>query len=251
MKIALLSDIHSNVYALDAVIKDVKKQGVDLMVNLGDILYGPIAPKATFELLMAHEFVTICGNQDRQIFQATQQEINTNPTMQFILEDLDTQALDWMQSLPFDKQLTDEVYLCHGTPTNDLIYLLEDVQQGYAMLRRDEEIIRLLNQQQSPLICCGHTHTPRSVSLSTGQLIVNPGSVGLQAYTDDEPLKHSMQNFTHHASYSIVERCDLNSGSQWTVNNIKVPYNYQLAVNESKKRNRSDWVHFLSTGRCL
>ncbi|KGJ93776.1 metallophosphoesterase family protein [Colwellia psychrerythraea] len=247
MKIALLSDIHSNVYALDAIIKDVKKHGVDLMVNLGDILYGPIAPKATYELLMAHEFVTICGNQDRQIFQADQEEIEANPTMQFILADLDTQALDWMKALPFDKQLTGEVYLCHGTPNDDLIYLLEDVQQGYAMLRSDEEIVNLLNGQQSSLICCGHTHTPRSVSLSTGQLVVNPGSVGLQAYTDDEPLPHSMQNFTHHASYSIVE----SSGSQWSVNNIKVPYDYQLAINESKKRNRSDWVHFLSTGRCL
>ncbi|MEO9495335.1 MAG: metallophosphoesterase family protein, partial [Vibrio splendidus] len=65
MKLAILSDIHSNVFALEAVIADVKKHNVDHMVNLADILYGPIAPKATYDLLMEHEFITICGNQDR------------------------------------------------------------------------------------------------------------------------------------------------------------------------------------------
>jgi len=83
--------------------------------------------------------------------------------------------------------------------------------------------------------------------LSSGQLIVNPGSVGLQAYTDEEPVHHSMENFTHHASYSIIEKVS----SQWVVQNIKVPYDYQRAVNECKRRHRNDWVHFLSTGRRL
>lgn len=245
MKIAILSDIHSNVFALDAVIKDVKKHSVDLKANLGDILYGPIAPKSTFELLMEHDFITISGNQDRQIYESTDEEIESNPTMQFILDDLGSKPLEWMKSLPFDKQVNEDVYFCHGTPTNDLVYLLEDVSRGYALLRSDAEIIDLLAGQQSQLICCGHTHIPRAVSLSNGQLIVNPGSVGLQAYSDEEPVVHSMENFNPFASYSIVEKV----GSEWIVQNIKVPYDYQRAVNESEKRNRKDWVHFLSTGR--
>ncbi|MFT2112747.1 metallophosphoesterase family protein [Marinomonas sp. 2405UD68-3] len=247
MRIALLSDIHSNVFALDAVIQDVKRHSVDLKANLGDILYGPIAPKATFELLMEHDFITISGNQDRQIYESTDEEIESNPTMQFILDDLGSKPLEWMKALPFDKQVNEDVYFCHGTPKNDLVYLLEDVSRGYALLRSDNEILDLLAGQKSKLICCGHTHTPRAVNLSSGQLIVNPGSVGLQAYTDEAPIVHSMENFTHHASYSIVEKID----SKWIVQNIKVPYDYQRAVNESKKRNRSDWVQFLSTGRRL
>ena len=165
--------------------------------------------------------------------------------MQFILDDLGSTPLEWMKSLPFDKQVNEDIYFCHGTPKSDLIYLLEDVSKGYALLRSNSEIIDLLAGQKSKLICCGHTHTPRAVNLSSGQLIVNPGSVGLQAYTDEEPIVHSMENFNNHASYSIIEK----RGSEWCVKNIKVPYNYQLAVTESKKRNRTDWVHFLSTGR--
>ncbi len=245
MKIAVLSDIHSNVFALDAVIKDLKNHSVDLKANLGDILYGPVAPKYTFDLLMEHDFITISGNQDRQIYESSDEEIESNPTMQFILDDLGSKPLEWLKSLPFDKQVNEDVYFCHGTPKNDLVYLLEDVSKGYALLRSDNEIIDLLAGQKSKLICCGHTHIPRAVNLSSGQLIVNPGSVGLQAYTDEEPVVHSMENFNHHASYAIVEKVD----SEWRVQNIKVPYDYQRAVNESKQRNRSDWVHFLSTGR--
>ncbi|NTS78206.1 metallophosphoesterase family protein [Catenovulum sp. SM1970] len=245
MRIALLSDIHSNVFALDAVIKDLANRNVDLKANLGDILYGPIAPRATFEMLMEHDFVTISGNQDRQIYQSTDEEIASNPTLQFILDDLGTQPLAWMKSLPFDMQVNEEVYLCHGTPEDDLVYLLEDVSKGYAQLRSDNEIINLLAGQQSKLICCGHTHTPRAVHLSSGQLVVNPGSVGLQAYTDEEPVVHSMENFNHYAAYSIVEKSALG----WVVQHINVPYDFERAVKESKKRNRSDWAHFLSTGR--
>ena len=245
MKFAVLSDIHSNVFALEAVIADAKKHSVDFMVNLGDILYGPIAPRATYDLLMQHEIVTIRGNQDRQIYEADTEEIASNPTMKFIMDDLGGEPIVWMKSLPFDIQLTDDVYLCHGTPDNDLIYLLEDVDLGYPRLRTDNEIIELLNGQKSNLVCCGHTHIPRTVALRTGQTILNPGSVGLQAYTDDEPVVHSMENFNPLAAYSVVEK--ISEG--WNTQHIRVPYNVGLAVAECKKQGRMDWAHFLATGR--
>lgn len=245
MKFAVLSDIHSNVFALEAVIADATNHSVELMVNLGDILYGPIAPKTTYDLLMQHDIVTICGNQDRQIFEATAEEIASNPTMQFIIENLGKEPISWMKSLPFDIQLNDDIYLCHGTPDSDLVYLLENVELGYACLRSDDDIVKLLNGQKSKLICCGHTHTPRTVSLSTGQVIINPGSVGLQAYTDDEPNVHSMENFNSMASYAIVEKAH----DSWNIEHLNVPYNVELAVAECKKRKRMDWVYFLTTGR--
>ena len=124
MKLAVLSDIHSNVFALESVIADAQTRSVSEIVNLGDILYGPIAPKATYEMLMKHDFITISGNQDRQIYESTTQEILSNPTLQFILDDLGSEPINWMKSLPFDHQLNDDIYLCHGTPESDLIYLL-------------------------------------------------------------------------------------------------------------------------------
>ncbi|MFC3120081.1 metallophosphoesterase family protein [Agaribacter flavus] len=246
MKIALISDIHSNVYALDAVIKDIERRGVDVCANLGDILYGPIAPKQTFELLMQHDFVTISGNQDRQIYESTQDEIASNPTMQFILDDLEKDAITWLKSLPFDKQLTEDVYLCHGSPQSDLIYFLENVESGRPRIREDKDIVYLSGGQNSKVICCGHTHIPRAIYLSTKQWIVNPGSVGLQAYTDDLPYKHAMENFNPFASYALIEK---NDNAAWFIEHIRVPYDIDRAAAECAARKRSDWAHYITTGR--
>ena len=248
MQIAILSDIHSNVYALEAVIADVKRRGVDHMLNLGDILYGPIAPKATFDLLQKHDFITIGGNQDRQIYDATDAEIAANPTIQFILDDLGgmySPALNWMRGLPFDHQFDDNIYLCHGTPNSDLIYLLENVETGTPILRDDAGILDLIGDQRSKIILCGHTHIPRTVMLSTGQMIINPGSVGLPAYDDDMPTVHAMETFSPMASYAILERIN----SAYHVSHIKVTYDFNKAANDAKKRGRRDWTHYLSTGR--
>ena len=160
MRLALLSDIHSNVFALEAVIADAQSKSVDVMANLGDILYGPIAPKATYEVLIQHDFITISGNQDRQIVEATPDELTSNPTLQFIVNDLGNEPIAWMKSLAFDHQLSDDIYLCHGTPQSDLIYLLEDVSSGTPQLREDKSITDLLAGQSSSLICCGHTTYP-------------------------------------------------------------------------------------------
>lgn len=245
MRIAVLSDIHSNVFALEAVINHLSSRAVDHCVNLGDILYGPIAPRQTYDLLMEHNFITISGNQDRQIYQASEAEKNANPTLQFILQQLGQEPLAWLQSLPFDQQLTPDVYLCHGTPSDDLVYLLEDVSLGYPRLRQDQEITQLLGEQRSDLILCGHSHTPRTVNTSTQQLIVNPGSVGLPAYCDDLPLKHCVENYSAHASYAIIE----DGPAGWMVEHMKVSYDTDKAVRQAQQQSRFDWAVFLSSGR--
>lgn len=245
MKIAVVSDIHSNIFALEAVISDIKRQGIDLCLNLGDILYGPIAPRDTYNCLMQNEFITICGNQDRQIYEATTDEIESNPTMQFIIDDLGEEPLEWMKSLPFDLQLTDEIYLCHGTPKSDLAYFLEDVKTGVAEVRDSNEIKNLLNGNKSQLVLCGHTHTSRTFQTESQQLIVNPGSVGLPAYRDNMPTDHVMQSFCPHASYAIIE----SSNFGWNVSHINIAYDHQKAAQHAILRDREDWGRFLKTGR--
>jgi len=273
VKIAILSDIHSNIYALEAVINHFKRKSVDVVVNLGDILYGPIAPQATYERLRALEdefnLVTIRGNQDRQIYEADEAELKSNPTMAFIHEDLSDEAMDWMRALPFDRQLTDYLYLCHGTPDNDLIYLLEDVSSGHAQLREDTEIESLLAGNKSKIIICGHTHTPRDYLLkqpdrtsnsehvgdylkntnTMSQRIINPGSVGLQAYRDDLPVQHVMQTGSPEARYTLLELGK--NKNIYKLSHEKVPYDVDSAVSLAKSRGRDDWVKALETGFAL
>jgi len=243
-KIAILSDIHSNIYALKAVVEDAQAKGVDTFINLGDILYGPIAPRETYEYLKEKNFITISGNQDRQIHEATKDEIDANPTMQFILDELKTEPLEWMKSLPFDLKINSDIYACHGSVDDDLVYLLEDISSSNPQVRSDKEIIKMLGDITSPIILCGHTHIPRCVELSSGQIVINPGSVGLQAYSDDAPVFHNMQNYTPRASYAILQK-----NKEWDVSFHRVSYDVQSAIQKAKEQNREDWVGFLRSGR--
>lgn len=253
MKVAILSDIHSNIFALRAVINDAQQRNVTSMLNLGDILYGPIAPQETFELLQKHNFTTISGNQDRQIYDATQKDIDTNPTLQFILDDLSRDAVEWMRALPKTKQFSEEIYCCHGTPNSDLVYLLENVEKGYPLLRSDEHILDLLAGHRSNIIVCGHTHIPRVVQLSSGQLVINPGSVGLPAYSDEEPVQHSMQTYNNLASYAILEKnnTDNHLNDKWNVELLNVNYDATSAIALAHENNRQDWAIALASGRVM
>ncbi len=244
MKIAILSDIHSNVFALKAVLADAYAQGAEKMLNLGDIVYGPIAPRETYELLQKHDFITIRGNQDRQIYEANSAATD-NPTMRFVLDDLGDEPVAWLRSLPFDCRLSTAIYLCHGSPSDDLEYLLEDVSSGRPCVRSDGDILARLSGESSEIILCGHSHIPRSVQVSTGQLLINPGSVGLPAYTDDAPTRHSMENFSPHATYAIIEK----STYGWTAQIIKVPYDFRKAALLAEENQRKDWEWYLSSGR--
>ena len=251
--IAAISDIHSNVFALEAVLTDIKQRNIDQIVNLGDILYGPIAPKDTYALLMAHQndIITIRGNQDRQIYEATTSEIGNNATMTFIIEDLPKAAVKWLQNLPFDCHLNEDVCLCHGSPTDDMVYLLENIETGQPTLRDNLEILALLNGIDSAIIICGHTHIPRTVTLSTGQMVINTGSVGYPAYEDDLPILHKMQTYSPHASYAIIKCVDNEQSKYWQTEHIKVPYNYEAAAKLATVNGRGDWAFALRTGRVL
>lgn len=251
--IAAISDIHSNVFALGAVLADIKHRHVDQIVNLGDILYGPIAPKATYELLMTHrdDIITIRGNQDRQIYEATTTDLASNSTLNFIIEDLPKEAITWMRSLPFDCRLSEDIYLCHGSPTDDMIYLLEDIATGEPIVRSDAAVLALLNEIDNKVIVCGHTHISRTVMLSSGQTIINTGSVGYPAYEDDLPIVHKMQTYSPHASYVLINCVETQQGKRWQTEHIKVAYDHEAAAALALKNGREDWAFALRTGRVM
>ncbi len=233
MRVAVLADIHANVWALEAVLADVRKRGCDAVWNLGDILHGALKPRATYELLRAEDVaLTIRGNQDRELDD-------------WMIRDLGAEAVDWLRGLPATVVFEDEVLLCHGSPTDDCCYLLEDVSSGHPVVREDGEIVGLLGGASKPVIVCGHTHIPRLVRLANGQMIVNPGSVGLAAYSDALPVPHAMETYSPDASYAILEK----TPAGWDVTFRRVPYDTREAVRTAAELGRSDWAYQITTGR--
>ena len=69
MRIAFVSDIHGNLTALDAVIADIERRGVDEVVNLGDTVSGPLLPLETAQRLRKLPWLHVAGNHERQVLQ--------------------------------------------------------------------------------------------------------------------------------------------------------------------------------------
>lgn len=244
--IGLLADIHANVWALEAVLEHGKKRGVASFLNLGDVLYGPLQSRATYERLLREKILlTIQGNQDRQIYDATAEDLAANPTLAFVMRDLGDEPIHWLRQLPATAVFQDEIFLCHGTPASDTAYLLENVSSGAPQVGSEAAIREQLKNVAQTLVVCGHTHIPRVVQLSNGPLILNPGSIGVAAYDDVRPTKHRMENFSPHASYAILEK----SKFGWNISLERVAYDHESAAGRARSLGREDWATAIATGR--
>jgi diadenosine tetraphosphatase ApaH/serine/threonine PP2A family protein phosphatase len=105
---------------------------------------------------------------------------------------------------------------------------------------------RRLGSEHAPLVLCGHTHVPRIVALADGRIVINPGSVGLPAYTDAEPVPHSMQIGAPHARYAVLERPK--AADPWQVSFRVVAYDWEGAAKRAAAKGREDWARWIKTG---
>jgi predicted phosphodiesterase len=243
MRLAALSDIHGNLAALDAVLADIERRDVDQVVNLGDIFSGGLFPRETADRLIPLGLPTIAGNHERQVLH--DDPANMSLSDRHAADTLHSYQIRWIAGLPETLRLSDEVLLVHGTPHSDLIYYLETVSNDGLRAASLSEVRERTGDTDARLILCGHSHVPRAVQLENGQLIVNPGSVGLQAYASEYPSPHVVEMGTPHARYAIVEQ----HGSSWLTQLLAVPYDWHQASLTAAANGRPDWARALSTGR--
>lgn len=243
MRLALVSDIHGNLAALEAVAADIRRRGADAVVNLGDNLSGPLLPLETAQFLMSSGWLSLAGNHDRQILDCRPGEGDSADD--HARAQLTGLEVDWLRSLRPAHRLTEEILLCHGTPDSDCSYFLESNHHGVLSLADAGEIARRLGGVAPGVVACGHTHVPRSVRLASGQLIVNPGSVGLQAFSDDQSGFHIMETGSPDARYAIIEK----TPAGWIVEHFCVPYNHEAMAALAKLRGRPEWEVALLRGR--
>ena len=246
MRIAVLSDIHGNTCALDAVLADLATRDINRIVNLGDCLYGPFDPMAVADRLIAEDWPTVAGNEDRILVEAESNR-SISRTARFTFDRLAKTHSRWLSLLPGTRYLDGGPFACHGTPTDDTRYLLSRPTANGAMRPATEsEIVGRLETIDTRLVLCGHDHLPRVVRLADGRTVANPGSVGCPAYTDDNPIPHQVENGSPHARYAIVTLC--HDGSP-DIELIAVPYDWNAAAFEAEANGFPDWASWLRTGR--
>jgi predicted phosphodiesterase len=253
MRIAAISDIHGNLSALTAVLADIARRGVDITVNCGDILSGPLWPAETADLLMPLNLPTIAGNHERYL--GGDPDAPRYRPDEFAYRHLSDAHLQWLAALPGTLELPGDVYLCHGRPDVDDQYLLETLDEQGSHLATAEEVARRLAGSpgaQAELVLCGHSHLPRSTWIprgdgTLGTVCVNAGSVGLQAFLDDfgRVPRHVHQNGSPHSRYMLCER----TGAGWSTALITVPYDWQAASAKAAREGFERWAAQLATGR--
>lgn len=232
MRLAVISDVHGNRLALDAVLADIALQGVDATVCLGDHVSGPLDPTGAADRIMALDGPVIRGNHDRWLVDRVGKELD--PVDRFTLMRLKASHRAWLEAMPATAVVGGEVFLCHGTPTSDNTVWLDNYwYDRQTTLPSEDSIMRHAAGVDYPVMLCGHTHVARSVRLRDGRLIVNPGSVGLQ-------LVHGSPD----ARYAIVERRD----GRWFTSIRTVPYDHDAAAEQARANGFAGWVEAISTG---
>jgi predicted phosphodiesterase len=242
--LAVISDVHGNLLALKAVLEDIDRREIHRFINLGDCVYGPIDPAGTADLLISTRQRTVRGNEDRFVGDAGVSD-RQSPSLSFTRSQLTERHATWLASLPLSATIEPDIFFFHGTPERDDQYLLREVTPNGLRDRTPEELAELLMGIAYRLILCGHDHTPGHVYLPDGRLVVNPGSVGLQAFTDDQPYDHIISNGSPHARYAVLRRI----GDGWSVEQVKIEYDWESTAQMASANGRKDWTHWLRTGR--
>jgi len=249
MLLAAITDIHGNLPALEAIIDDFTRAGADLVVDLGDIVSGPLWPAETADRLIALGWPTLAGNHERQVLMPRERQGASDRHAALRLTE---RHRAWLGGLPKTSWLFPDLYCCHGTPDSDVGYFLETVHDDFGRdgslgvhAATHDEVRARRSGIDAALILCGHTHQPRVVQLDARHLVVNPGSAGLQAYDDDHPHHHRVEAGSPHARYALVERTQ----HGWRATLRAVAYDWHAAARQAEANGRGDWADAISTGR--
>jgi putative phosphoesterase len=168
--VAALSDIHGNLPALEAVLADVERAGVDAVVVAGDTVSGPF-PAEVFDLLGSVDARIVRGNADRlaEVERFDEDQARWNEE-RLGAKRLATVA-GWPLTLDFDADGLGRVLVCHSTPRSD--------EPIYTRTTPDDALVEILGPVDADVLVCGHTHMQYDRRLSTGLRVVNLGSVGM------------------------------------------------------------------------
>ncbi|HYO80410.1 MAG TPA: metallophosphoesterase family protein [Bryobacteraceae bacterium] len=242
MRVGVVSDIHGNVRALQAVIADLRQAAPDLVLNLGDHVSGPLEARETADLLMTagSHWTHIRGNHDRELVETPLAQMGMSDAM--AAGQLSPKHFDWLRALP-PIAVVDSIRLVHGTERSDLEYLLESVAPPHMHVAPAAQIEERLARTDEVTICCGHSHVPRCINLG-GRLLLNPGSVGLPAYNARDHVSETGGTL---ARYALIDR----DRASVSVTFRAVPYDNAAAVALAAKAGRRDWECALLTGYAL
>ena len=223
MRLAVISDVHSNIYALEEVLKDIDSRNIDRVVCAGDLVgYNPF-PNQVIDKIKDEEIETVQGNYDDAIgfsrivcgcdyTTEKSKKIGLN-SIQFSGEKTTEDNKEFLQKLPQELKLELKEYtalMVHGSPRRLNEYLYAD----------SEEVKEVVEELEEDILICGHTHKPYHQVINSKH-VINVGSIG-------KP-KHGNPN----AIYTIIEVKEGKVKTEF----IEVPYPVEKVTSKIKETN--------------
>ncbi|MCU9812482.1 metallophosphoesterase family protein [Paraclostridium sp. AKS81] len=180
MKIAVISDIHSNIYALDSVLADIETKDVDMIVCTGDLVGYGTRPNEVIQTLKKNKILTIMGNYDDAIgnlkivcgcdYPDPKDAEKAGLSMHFTGQTTTNENKEYLRNLPKELIFTFDnktIRFVHGSTRLINEYLKENSKEA------DEVMSELVEN----ILVCGHTHIPYAKYYGK-KLLINAGSVG-------------------------------------------------------------------------
>lgn len=190
MRIALLSDVHANLPALDAVLDDIERRGVDATYHLGDLVGYSSSPNEVVARLRERGIAGIAGNYDSTVAtdhahcgcrsESPRQEELAHVSYEYTRGAVTAETRRFLRALPFSLDLRPlgghaagpRLVLVHGTPTLNTVYWTEDRHDDFCL-----RMAAVVGLRAGDVIAFGHTHRPWTREVG-GIRFVNTGSVG-------------------------------------------------------------------------
>ncbi|MFC4637431.1 metallophosphoesterase family protein [Deinococcus hohokamensis] len=215
-RVAVISDVHGNAFALEAVLREVGAAAPDLTVNLGDQVEGSADPARAAALQASLGAAEVRGNNEERFWPGGRRTPLSVEYGAWLSGQLDPVTAARLAALPLSARLLGgRLFACHGTPTDAWTSLLWvwDPAQGLYLARAPHELRALVAPLAAEVVVCGHTHRPGATRVGD-TLVVNAGAVSDQV--DGDPR----------ARWTLLER----RGGRWTVDFRAVPYDVEEAV---------------------
>jgi len=180
MRIAVIADIHSNIYALNEVLLDIDNRNADLIVCMGDLVGYATYPNEVIDTIRENRILTIKGNYDEAVgeelmvcgcdYPDPKDAENAGISLNWTIDETREDNKEFLKNLPKEVTMSFEgrtVKFVHGSPRKINEYLKENSKEAEEVMAAFEEDV----------LVCGHTHKPYFKTYGE-KLLVNAGSAG-------------------------------------------------------------------------
>ena len=236
MRIAVIADIHSNLFSLNEILLDIDNKNVDLILCMGDLVGYSTYPNEVIDTIRENRILIIKGNYDEAVgeelmvcgcdYPDPKDMENAGISLNWTIDETREDNKEFLKSLPMEVKMSFEgktIKFVHGSPRRINEYLNEDSKEASDIMADFEEDI----------LVCGHTHKPY-YKIYGSKLLVNAGSAG------------KPKTGTPKANYVVI---DLNS-EKVGVEIYEVEYEYEKTASAIEEKGLpQEFADIIRTGK--